>query len=427
TLVWNGVLGIQGDQWSPTIITGLPGAPIKGGPGEGLGTLNLIADRIVLGYQDGVAISANLPLNRLALGFGTVNLTASQRIEANHKGDLAVYQSQAVYGQAGQGGTLNLTTPLLTGQAGSSLHYKAGGAINLSAPAGATAAEAAKPQLGAEIKMTAASITADTTIALPSGRLVLTATEGDIVLGENARLDMAGKATDFFDETRYSWGGDVELESAKGDVIASAGSTIDLSADYNHAGTLKVTALNGAATLDGTIEAHARNGDKAPDASLRNGSIDIRANVVSDFKDLNERLTESGVTDSRSFVIKTGDVVIGDEVKARHVTIAADGGDLIVNGRIDASGARPGTIRLSARDDLTLAATAVLDASADTVVVDGYGAPIEASNRASIELASAAGTLTLASGATLDLSSPDGVNRGRVELNAPRMGGNDIA
>ncbi|MNU56154.1 Heme/hemopexin-binding protein precursor [compost metagenome] len=427
TLVWNGVLGTQGDQWSPTIITGLPGAPIHGGPGEGLGTLNLIADRIVLGYQDGLAISANLPLNRLALGFSTVNLTASERIEANHKGELAVYQSQAVYGQAGQGGTLNLTTPLLTGQAGSSLHYKAGGAINLTAPAGATASLAAKPQLGAEIKMTAASITADTTIALPSGRLVLTATEGDIVLGENARLDMAGKATDFFDETRYSWGGDVELESAKGDVVLSSGSRVDLSADYNHAGTLKVTALNGEAILDGAIEAHARNGDKAPDASLRNGSIDIRANVISDFKDLNERLTESGVTESRSFVIKTGDLVIGDEVKARQVTIAADGGDLIVNGRIDASGARPGSIRLSARDDLTLASTAVLDASADTLVVDGYGAPIEASNRAHIELGTKAGTLTLASGATLDLSSPDGVNRGRVELNAPRLGANDIA
>ena len=149
--------------------------------------------------------------------------------------------------------------------------------------------------------------------------------------------------------------------------------------------------------------------------------------MVSDFKDLNERLTESGVTESRSFVIKTGDLVIGDEVKARHVTIAADGGDLIVNGRIDASGARPGSIRLSARDDLTLAGTAVLDASADTLVVDGYGAPIEASNRAHIELGSKAGTLTLASGATLDLSSPDGVNRGRVELNASRLGSDDIA
>ncbi len=427
TLVWNSVLGAQGPSYSQTIVVGQPGAPIAGGAGTGLGTLNLIADRIVLGYQDGVAIDAPVPMNRLALGFSTVNLTASQRIESNHKGELAVYQSQAAHGQPGQGGVLTLTTPLLTGQAGSSLHYKAGGAINLTAPDAASAAEAPKPQLGAEIKMTAASITADTTIALPSGRLVLTATEGDIVLGDRARLDLAGRATDFFDETRYSWGGDVELESAQGDVIASVGSKIDLSADYNHAGTLKVTALNGAATLGGIIEAHARNGDGAPDASLRNGGVDIRADVVSDFKQLNERLTETGVTESRSFVIKSGDLVIGDEVKARQVTIAADGGDLTVNGRIDASGARPGSIRLSARDDLTLTSAAVLDASADSIVVDGYGAPIEASNRAGIELGTKAGVLTLASGATLDLSSSDGVDRGRVELNAPRLGADDIA
>lgn len=427
TLVWNSVLGAQGPSYSQTIVVGQPGAPIAGGAGTGLGTLNLIADRIVLGYQDGVAIDAPVPMNRLALGFSTVNLTASQRIESNHKGELAVYQSQAAHGEPGQGGVLNLTTPLLTGQAGSSLHYKAGGAINLTAPNAASAAEAPKPQLGAEIRMTAASITADTTIALPSGRLVLTATEGDIVLGDRARLDLAGRATDFFDETRYSWGGDVELESAQGDVIAAAGSKIDLSADYNHAGTLKVTALNGAATLGGIIEARARNGVGTPDASLRNGGVDIRANVVSDFKQLNERLTETGVTESRSFVIKSGDLVIGDEVKARQVTIAADGGDLIVNGRIDAHGARPGSIRLSARDDLTLTSAAVLDASADSIVVDGYGAPIEASNRAGIELGTKTGVLTLASGATLDLSSPDGVDRGRVELNAPRLGADDIA
>ena len=90
----------------------------------------------MLGYQDGVLIDANLPLNRLALGFSSVNLTASDRIEANHYGDLAVYQSQAVFGQPGQGGVLNLNTPLLTGQAGSRLHYKAGDTINVRRPDG---------------------------------------------------------------------------------------------------------------------------------------------------------------------------------------------------------------------------------------------------------------------------------------------------
>src|SRR3546814_5249930 len=101
------------------------------------------------------------------------------------------------------------------------------------------------------------------------------ATQGNITLADGARIDMAGKSTDFFDETRYSWGGDVELESAHGNVTQSAGSQIDLSADYNHAGVLKVTAFEGAVTLDGTVEGHARNGANQPDPSLRNGGIDI--------------------------------------------------------------------------------------------------------------------------------------------------------
>lgn len=428
TLVWNGLVGNQGSSIDPIPAIALPGAVIANGPGTGLGKLDLVAERIVLGYQDGVLIDANLPLNRLALGFSSVNLTASDRIEANHYGDLAVYQSQAVFGQPGQGGVLNLNTPLLTGQAGSRLHYKAGDAINVRRPDGQAASTGkVEAALGAEIRMTAGSVLADTTIALPSGKLVLTATTGDIQLLDGARLDLAGRDTKFFDETRYSWGGDVELESTHGSVQQAAGSTIDISADYNHAGLLKVTALQGGVALNGTIDGRARHGDKPVDPTMRNGSIDVRAGTLTDFAGLNRRLTENGVTESRSFVIKTGDLTIGDEVQARHVSISADGGDLTVTGRINASGYRPGSIRLSARDDLTLASTAVLDASGKTLVVDSYGAAIDASNRATVELTSAGGLLTLASGSTLDLSAADGVKRGQVELNARRLGGDDVA
>ncbi|QYC10700.1 filamentous haemagglutinin family protein [Brevundimonas nasdae] len=428
TLVWNGLLGNHGTPINPIPTVALPGAVIANGPGTGLGKLDLVAERIVLGYQDGVLIDATLPLNRLALGFSSVNLTASDRIEANHYGDLAVYQSQPVYGQAGQGGVLNLTTPLLTGQAGSRLHYKAGETINVRRPEGLAASTGkVEAALGAEIRLTAGTVLADTTIALPSGKLVMTATTGDIQLLDGARLDLAGRDTKFFDETRYSWGGDVELESTHSSVQQAAGSTIDISADYNHAGLLKVTALQGAVALNGSINGRARNGDKPADPAMRNGSIDVRAGSLNDFATLNRRLTENGVTESRSFVIKTGDLTIGDEVQARHVSISADGGDLTVTGTINASGYRPGSIRLSARDDLTLASTAVLDASGKTLIVDGYGAVIDASNRATVELTSAGGLLTLNSGATLDLSAADGVKRGQVELNARRLGADDVA
>src|SRR3546814_9071090 len=156
--------------------------------------LNFLADRIVIGYQDGVPLSASLPLDRLALGFGTVNLVASDRIESNHEGTFAVYQSQAVFGEPGVGGNLNLTTPLLTGAAGSVMEYTAGGAIALSAPAGAAPLQGrADAALGAEVHLTAATINANTLIALPSGKLGMMATQGNITLADGARIDMAGK------------------------------------------------------------------------------------------------------------------------------------------------------------------------------------------------------------------------------------------
>src|SRR3546814_7626955 len=105
------------------------------------------------------------------------------------------------------------------------MEYTAGGAIALSAPAGAAPLQGrADAALGAEVHLTAATINANTLIALPSGKLGMMATQGNITLADGARIDMAGKSTDFFDETRYSWGGDVELESAHGNVTQSAGS-----------------------------------------------------------------------------------------------------------------------------------------------------------------------------------------------------------
>ncbi|ALR20902.1 filamentous haemagglutinin family protein [Sphingobium baderi] len=426
TLVWNGIVTQAGNGASANYGSIQPGAPILNGPGHGSGTLNLIADTILLGYQDGSAVYHDETLDRLALGFSTVNLVAADRIVTGEKGSLSVWQSQAVYGEAGTGGTLNLVAPVVTGKAGSVFDYRTGGALTLSAPEGGTA-ESAEAALGGEIRLTGASIAADTHVALPSGRLVMTATQGDIVLGDGAVIDMAGRPTEFFDQTRYSWGGDVVLESAHGDVSLAQGASIAIGAQHNHAGTLKVTAVEGTVTLDGAITGHATGADDEADPELRNGSIDIRAGTIADFAGLNTGLTESGVTDSRSFIVKTGDLAIGDEIVARNVTISADGGSLTVNGRIDASGAKPGTIRLSARDDLTLAGSAVLDASASELWVDSYGAPVEAQNRGLVELTSAGGTLALQQGATIDLSSADDVARGRIELNAQRRGSNDVA
>ncbi|MFS2056193.1 hypothetical protein ACEN8K_46300, partial [Variovorax sp. CT11-76] len=88
------------------------------------------------------------------------------------------------------------------------------------------------------------------------------------------------------------------------------------------------------------------------------GSIDIRARALDDFAGLNGRLNEGGVFGGRGFVVKTGDLAIGDELRANRIEVSADGGRLTVNGRIDASGEDVGTIRLAAPDASTRSARA---------------------------------------------------------------------
>ncbi|MEE4476156.1 hypothetical protein, partial [Escherichia coli] len=75
------------------------------------------------------------------------------------------------------------------------------------------------------------------------------------------------------------------------------------------------------------------------------------------------------------------------------VTVSVDQGSLAVNGRIDASGAKPGTIRLSASGDLSLASNAVLDVHGNVLQTDSYGAAIEPNNTARVELTTTHGTM----------------------------------
>jgi filamentous hemagglutinin family protein len=430
-LIWNGGLTPAGNV-------------VAQGPGTGSGTLEIQAERIEFGYAPFTQPSSQSVVDRLALGFANLNLNASERVTANHKGGLSVYQSQGAYdsvtGYQYSGGNLNITTPLMTGAAASVNRLTAGGTLNLSAPAGGAAA-AGNPSLalGAELSLTGRDVVIDTTVALPSGKLSITA-ERDLLLDQHATLDMAGRRVAFFDVDKFSWGGDLMLESRSGNVRQLAGSVIDLSAQNNRGGTLKVTALADAAgvvdlqgrILGATSGRYDAGGTLVPYVA---GAIDIRAQKLGDsgllddqFAALNQRLTAGGVTGARSFQLKQGDLTIGNDIKAGEVNVSVDRGNLTVVGTIDASGERVGSIRLAAGGDLTIAGGAVLDAHGSTLRIDSYGKIIDSPNRAIVELsAGETGQLTLMSGATIDLRhgtsvAGDGASRGTLTLNAFRTG-----
>ncbi|MCA6119336.1 filamentous hemagglutinin family protein [Bradyrhizobium sp. WSM 1738] len=415
TVIWNGVSSGQGTTASPYVSLP-PGAVRPGGPGTGAGALAINAREIVFGYDPYARPQNEATLDRLALGFATVNLAASDRITANNRGSLAVYRSGTGASNYA-GGDLTISAPLITAEAGGLMSFVAGGAITARAGAGGPANTDSVSQVGGELRFKGSAITIDTAIAMPSGRLELKAT-GDITLTDRATLDLSARSITFFDVTKYSWGGDIVMESAAGVITQHAGSIIDVSAARNDAGSIRAEALG----TGGTVAFHGALRGAAADG-FDSGSFDVRAFTLADFAGLNTKLSESGYFSARNFVIKTGDLVIGNEVRAREVNISVDGGSLMVTGRINASGAKPGSIRLAARDDLTLTSSAILDARSTVLQVDSTGAPIEASNRGHVELTSAQGTVRLATGATIDLRSADNVARGKIEINAQRRGG----
>ncbi|WP_268801215.1 filamentous haemagglutinin family protein [Pseudomonas huanghezhanensis] len=423
-LVWNGSA------------TAAP-AVISGGAGTGSGQLNVSAERIVFGAAD--APSSNTSLGRSVLGFATVNLAASQVITSNAAGSLSVHQSQGGYvtgsGFSYSGGDLNISTPLLTAAAGSVNRISAGGQLRV---IGLPAKEASVAGEGGNLTLQADSISLDTTVVLPSGRLTLNA-RGDLTLGDGAQIDLSGRRLVFNDLTKYSWGGDVVLSSREGNIRQSAGSTLNVSAVNNQAGSISATALGaGAGIVDlqgsllgsssGTYDA---GGTLVPYAS---GVLTLRAqqlgigDLSQAFDALNQRLNAGQVLGSRSFQIKQGDLVIANDLKASDISVSLDGGSLRVSGTIDASGAEVGSIALSAANGLTIDGSAVLDAHGRLVRVDSRGQIIASPNRAMIELNAGAGLLTLGSGTRMDLrygtdtSAAPAMALGTVELYAPRLG-----
>ena len=398
----------------------------------GHGKLNVVADTIRLESSPYQLPNDLVTAERLLLGFSSVTLDAAKMIAGRARGGLSVYHEQDGYnaqdGWRYRGGDLLIRTPLLTGEAGSVMTVKAGGALSV---AGTGAAAAARDALGATINLAGRSVSLDTTVALPSGKLSIKA-DDNIALGAGSRIDLAGREVRLFDQLRYSWGGDLELQSMAGDITQAKGALIDVSARNNRAGRVQAIALGvsaGRIDLGGTLRATASGRYDAGGTLVpyEGGEAVLRAQALADFGELNARLTEGGFFGARRFQIKRGDLTVGDELRARNVELVVDGGSLTVNGRIDASGPQVGSIRLAAMGDLVI--NGALDAHSTTLRVDSYGKIIDSANRAIVDLTSRTGTLSLGAGAQVDLragvgaQNNDGVARGTLDLNARRLGG----
>lgn len=427
---WSGLGENRGTPFVPDYVSVTPGEVIDGGAGTGSGGFLVDANEVVFGFNGLVGDqTANATLERLMLGFGEVTFQARERITSDLYGALSVYRQDSDGTRSG--GNLTLSSPVLTGQAGSEMTYRTGGNLLVTRPADAAAVDPADLDLGAQLTLEGNSVRVEGSIIAPSGKVAIESTE-DLLLADGSLINVAGRAVEFFDVTRYSFGGAVSLESVEGNVQQVAGSRIDVSAPYSDAGKLEATAVNGTVDLAGELVA--RNPGEDPEGEGEGGTLRIKANTLPGFVALNQRLTDGGFDYLRGFETNEGDLTLGEEVRARHIEATANGGDLIVNGNLRAGGDYAGSIYLAAANDLRVENGATLDASGDQLKLDSYGDPIEGSNRAVINLTSRDGRLVLGDNVTLDVSA-GGEARGTIDLNARRLGapsetsatGNDVA
>ncbi len=432
TIVWNGDAAFPGSAGTSIPISSPPGVVVKNGAGTGAGALEFDAKTIILGVSALDRPVAGLTLNRLTLGFATVSLNAATEVTSNNQGTLAVYQAKgASYGAADTGGVLDINTPLLTAGNAAVTAFTAGGAINVATPEGIAPAKAlAENTAGGEIDLNAPAVTIDSAIILPSGKLdIQTAqTTTDPTFGGNADINLAGATGTVLGHATYGAGGSLVVESSGGNISEAPGAVIDVSAVNNNAGAVTLTAMGkgqGAVTVDGKLIGGSSGAH--PGSA---GAFNVRAqnfgagDPSAAFADLNTALDAGGFFGARSFEIGQGDLTIGKAVTAKSVSISLDAGSLTVNGMIDASFGAAGNIALAAADNLIISPTAVLDAHGKTMQLDSYGQPIDAANAPQISLTATNGAVMLDSGATINLNSADGVARGDLEINVPRIGAN---
>ncbi|MDP1756067.1 MAG: filamentous hemagglutinin, partial [Pseudohongiella sp.] len=332
----------------------------------GSGNLAVTADTLTLGAGA-----------KAIQGFGAVTVTANELVAATGTGSLDIAAPA----------TLNVAR--ISGEKASNQSLTAAGALTVAQHA-ADRTLAPVTALGAKWAMQGSSVDFNSHAELPSGSFKLTATAGDVELGANAQVDVAGRAVQFFDVTKPSWGGTAEFVSETGnvtfadralrDVALQDIAQVDVSAAKGgDAGTLIVRAANGTVSLaDGSVigaipvDADGQRGEGAR-ALIDTGTL-------ASFSALNTALNSGGFDGERDLRVRAGDVSIAstDVVKAQVIKISVDGdpgvvgdGKLDVAGTLDASGEAAGRIELFAKNDVNVKSTAKLAAVSSGINEDG--------------------------------------------------------
>ena len=375
-------------------------------PGSSAGTLDISANSLSFGQN-----------SFTATGINAINLSASNGVATIADGSFSTT------------GLLRIATPAFTAAQAVSHSLSSTGALELADTAGTPTRI---PGLGARISLRGSSVTLGSDILLPSGSLDATATSGSITV--SGLVSVAGSSKTFFDQTRYTNGGDIALNSAGAvQLLAGSGISVAAASDGGDAGSLTIKSPGGALVTLGTWDGTAPAG--------RKGSFSLDASSVSSLDALATTLTTAGFTRKMDFRIRTGDISIGSNISAESFLLSADGGSITINSQIDASGQTGGRIELIARNNLTLSPTGSLTVAAQRFSNAGKGGHIHLEAGSAVNGSpNTTALLDLQAGSNINLSVSEfvagdyltvgssafnGKFQGTLHLRSPRSG-NDV-
>jgi filamentous hemagglutinin len=262
--------------------------------------------------------------------------------------------------------------------------------------------------LGTQVELSAQAIDDQTSIIVPSGAAILTATNS-LSIGPTAMIDASGRAVTIAGQTVSSPGGVISL-NAGGALSVAAGSQLSVAGGPGaDAGILSISgagavALNG--SMSGAATGGARGGSFLLDAGQLSGTFDALAATVE----------AGGFSTAQGYRVRSGDLTLdaGQTIAANQVELVADTGSIAVGGTISAPSADlRGSIGLYAGQNVELLATGVL--RADSTGTRG----------GNVEIGTTQGQITLDAGSTV--SAVGTQEMGTLTLRAPSVGSNDVA
>jgi filamentous hemagglutinin family protein len=178
------------------------------------------------------------------------------------------------------------------------------------------------PGYGGAMEFVANSIDFDAKVLLPSGKLNLHALTGDLNVGSEANIDLAGRAVAFADKVEYTPGGTFTAIADSGAIKLDSGSKLDISSGGGSAtgGNLILKAPKQAVTLAGQIKAS--GGSAAIDVSTNSG--------LSSFDNIMSVLKNAGISDSIYFRSRDAGITVNKDINANTITLVTDykGADL---------------------------------------------------------------------------------------------------